>query len=72
MLAQAEEAVRGQVYRIGDTLLERREDVRELLQAISPEGYLFKELERGNRRIWSVHATAELGGFSLRSDPTGT
>ena len=72
MLAEAEEAVRGQILHFRETLQERREDVREVLQAIFPEGYRFREAKRGNRRIWAVRATAQLGGFSLKSDPTGT
>ena len=72
MLAEAEACIREEVYRVRDTLLERREDVRQVLQTIFPDGFLFKQVEKGNRRFWSVTARPELGGFSLKSDPTGT
>jgi hypothetical protein len=69
LLATEEADIREQVAGFRETLNQRGEDTREVLQSLYPAGFKFLQKKEGTRLIWSIHGMAELGGFFLRCDP---
>jgi hypothetical protein len=63
LLATEEANIRAQAAGFRETLNQRGEDTREVLQSLYPAGFRFVEKKKGTRLIWSIHGMAELGGL---------
>jgi hypothetical protein len=45
--------------------------MREVFQALFPEGLTFRPAENAARRVWAISGTARLDSLKLSSDPSG-
>ncbi len=85
-VAEVERRAWGMVSRLGETLADDRDTLRDLYLTLFPEGLIFTPTKRGRRNIWAVDGVAHLAGYdpenketpdragvsNLRGDPTGT
>ena len=45
--------------------------MREVFQALFPEGLTFRPADSTPRRVWAISGTARLDSLKLSSDPSG-
>jgi hypothetical protein len=46
--------------------------MREVFQALFPEGLTFRPAENAARRVWAISGTARLDSLKLSGDPSGS
>jgi hypothetical protein len=84
-IAAVEQRAWAMVSRLGETLADDREALRELYLTLFPEGLIFTPSKRERRTVWAVDGVAHLGRYqpentetpdmagvsNLAGDPTG-
>jgi site-specific DNA recombinase len=71
VLARAETAARAKLADLRTALDADLPAMREVFQALFPEGLTFRPAEKAARRVWAISGTARLDSLKLSSDPSG-
>jgi hypothetical protein len=72
VLARAEMSARAKLADLRTALDADLPAMREVFQALFPDGLTFRPAENAARRVWAISGTARLASLKLSSDPSGS